>query len=77
MNKKTVLVLDDVANWTELISETIHKQLGNGVDVTTVNNEKNWEQKFSASSYWDVIIIDVKLNMSKNGAQLGKCIILV
>ena len=76
MNKKTVLVLDDVANWTELISETIHKQLGNGVDVTTVNNEKNWEQKFSASSYWDVIIIDVKLNMNKNGAQLGKRIIL-
>ena len=76
MNKKTVLVLDDMDNWIELISDAIYKRFGNSVDVITVNTEKNWEQKFSASSYWDVIIIDVKLDMSKNGAQLGKCIIL-
>ena len=69
MSKKHVLILDDSSDWIKTLTKIIESD--NQFEVTDVHNPNEWDEKISASSYWDVIIVDIKLCGEHNGSKLA------
>ena len=69
MSKKHVLILDDSDKWIKTLTKIIERD--GQFEVTSVHDSSEWDEKISASSYWNVIIVDIKLCDKHNGSELA------